>query len=80
MVPDCFIMSDAPYYLDIFIVHNLYPSPLTLPLPSPSFSPNKQNSSILDNPYCPISQWGGGAPCYLDIFREALTSPSPPLL
>ena len=63
MVPDCFIMSEAPYYLDICIVHNLYPPPLTLPLPLPFFCPNKQNSSILDklcNPYCPISEWRGG--------------------
>ena len=49
--PDYFIMSDAPYYLDIFIVHNLYPSL------APPPSPNKQNSSILDklcNPYCNV--------------------------
>ena len=46
MVPDCFIMSDAPYYLDICIVHNLYPSPLTLP---PPFPPTNKTHRFLTN-------------------------------
>ena len=83
MVPDCFIMSDAPYYLDICIVHNLYPSPLTLPLPSPSFPPTNKTHRFLTNCNCatrivPFLNGGGGTPWYLDIFREALTSPSTP--
>ena len=81
MVPDCFIMSDAPYYLDIFIVHNHYPSPLTLPLPSPSFPPTNKTHRFSTNCATRIVPFlNGGAPWYLDIFREGLDKWGKPFL
>ena len=85
MVPDCFIMSDAPYYLDICIVHNLYPSPLTLPLPSPSFPPTNKTHRFLTNcatRIVPFLNGGGGGTLVSWHFPRGLNLPlypPPPL-
>jgi len=62
MVPDCFIMSDAPYYLDICIVHNLYPSPSTLPLPLPLLFPQQTKLIVSRQIVQPVLShfWMGG--------------------